>query len=800
MKHRTFLRWIAALLILALLPVPVSAAGEELLAVSVPYCRLFSDYTGMTELWIDADGSYYMTLEAAAAMLNLRQDSDGSFVTQNGYVRLNPDPYDLTVKSVDIFSLFPLAGLMDQFQACVFVNRQGVLCVNTAADNLDRMLAETDRILSNGAYSADLLGNLSGGEEAQNALTLFAALYDAVWNLRIDALWGKAQDDDYQDFLLKILRPAGSPDNLLEVMAKRAKTLDQAITVTLGVNDGYEAFCEALGESIPGEGRLLLGEAGTAPFRQILEGIKDVDEGETLSLRDYLKIGAHLFEVEQISDFYADALGALLDQVDTSKDKNWLAFAPGALCRNGKSVLRSYASYQDDERSYLLKDGVSLVVQECLNTYVGDAIKDEWVIQDPASKVLQTAINLFDAHTLQVNKKNSAVLTLVAAAELQKDFAKMYALAKDSDEPLATRAALLRGAMVLYLRTAWESYEAVRFDETLAGAVSRVQTQVEQELDTLYGFTDALFFYQKNADIAPGSFGENDPVVPTESVNPYESQYRTLLRHYEWLIDAGLELSNVEDFSARDLGSYCFYDMDRDGIDELLVLAQLSYADAAFLVYKGGDSGVTLLGRAATSGGSTLFGYDGKGGVALSSAHQGMVLNTVYTLTDGRLTEQGTESFYLNDDDPYPVPEGAQRLTMESIREVANAASTWTSTFGDAFEIAPLNGRFAFTAPGEWGGYYQVEDGEMASTLYFLAPGGERYPLFTLGLTGYTDEGMIDLPHYRVIGQWGGGFLALATWDCDYRAILAQKDRQVRDQYWTMVESMSVILPYIEIR
>ena len=85
----------------------------------------------------------------------------------------------------------------------------------------------------------------------------------------------------------------------------------------------------------------------------------------------------------------------------------------------------------------------------------------------------------------------------------------------------------------------------------------------------------------------------------------------------------------------------------------------------------------------------------------------------------------------------------------------------------------------------------------MASTVYCLAPGGERYPLFTLWLTGHTDA-IFDLPYYRVISTWGGDFLAIATWDYDYRAILAQPDRQIREQYWTMVESLELILPYIQ--
>ena len=265
-------------------------------------------------------------------------------------------------------------------------------------------MVETERILANGAYSADLLNNMEA-THAGTVLTMFATLYDVIWNMRFNALWGTAQDEDYQALLLDILRPAGSPDNLLDIMAKRAKTLNQTATTILGADDyGYEALCEALGETIPGEGRLLFGEAGTAPFRELLEGIKAVDSDETLSLQDYLKIGAQLFEVEQISSLYADALGSLLDQVSDTKDTNWLSFIVSPLYRNGKSVLQSYARYRENEQSYLIRDGVSMVVTEYLKNYTEGEIKDALLL-DPAGKVMRTAINLFDNYALQINKK-----------------------------------------------------------------------------------------------------------------------------------------------------------------------------------------------------------------------------------------------------------------------------------------------------------------------------------------------------------------------------------------------------------
>ncbi len=798
MKHRLFLRWIAALLVLTLLPIPVPtyAAEDELRAVAIPYCRLFSDYTGVTELWIDNNGAYYMTMDAAVNMLGLHLDGN-DYVTQNGYIRLHPDPYDLPYKTIDIFCAFPLAGLMDELQAYAFVNSDGVLCVNTVADNLDRLMVETERILANGAYSADLLNNMEA-THAGTVLTMFATLYDVIWNMRFNALWGTAQDEDYQALLLDILRPAGSPDNLLDIMANRAKTLNQTATTILGADDyGYEALCEALGETIPGEGRLLFGEAGTAPFRELLEGIKAVDSDETLSLQDYLKIGAQLFEVEQISSLYADALGSLLDQVGDTKDTGWLSFTISPLYRNGKSVLQSYARYREDEQRYLIKDGVSMVVTEYLKNYAEGEIKDALLL-DPAGKIMRTAINLFDNYALQINKKNSAVLKIAAASDLQKDFMKMYALVKDSDAPLTTRATLLQSAIILYLRTAWESYDAITFDNSIAGAAKRVQALLEEELSTIMSFTDAMFFYQGNTPIAPGSFGENEPTaLPTGNEALFHEQYRTFLRHYEWLIDAGLELDNVDDFYALYLGSYCYYDMDKDGIDELLVLAELSMADSAFLVYKGSDSGVTLLGQSACQGGSNLYGYTKKNGVVLSSAHQGIGIDSTYTLSAGTLTLVDINSFSIPDGSSYPLPDGTEIINLIDIREITNAPSTWQSSAGDAFEIAPLNGRFTFTVPGEWDGYYFVEDGEMASTVYCLAPSGERYPLFTLWLTGHTDA-IFDLPYYRVISTWGGDFLAIATWDYDYRAILAQPDRQIREQYWTMVESLELILPYIQ--
>ena len=201
MTKRAFIR-IAAFIMAALLLPVYSAAQDEYYEFEAPYQDMHSDHAGSVTLYEYKGKGYYISAESAADMLGFDWDGE-SFAGQNG-VKVKPYIEYVPSETVNGKKIYDLNALMNRLNTFVSASYDGKMLYNSVPVNLDSLLYETERVMKDSAYNADLLENMGGKWLVQS----FAWAYNIVWNLRINI--GKAYTDDYKDMLLRVLGPCGS--------------------------------------------------------------------------------------------------------------------------------------------------------------------------------------------------------------------------------------------------------------------------------------------------------------------------------------------------------------------------------------------------------------------------------------------------------------------------------------------------------------------------------------------------------------------------------------------------------------
>lgn len=651
MTKRTFMR-IAAFIMAALLLPVYSAAQDEYYEFEAPYQDMHSDHAGSVTLYEYKGKGYYISAESAADMLGFNWDGE-SFTGQNG-VKVKPYIEYVPSETVNGKKIYDLNALMNRLNTFVSASYDGKMLYNSVPVNLDSLLCETERVMKDSAYNADLLENMGGKWLVQS----FAWAYNIVWNLRINI--GKAYKDDYKDMLLRVLGPCGSEKTIGELVKSGAKYTEKAIDLTLKGQSAYDDFYAGLELPIPGDGYLLFGQDGTGPLRECAEAVKQAEDYYKFSASDFMGVVNKLYAVKKVNALYADAYKEVNNAVRFG-GKIWRSMQKEPAYTMGSDVLRSYDKYNNDFENYLIKDGIKLLGEEWIAKQATDAMTEHVVLTTPA-KLVKTGINLIDPYLLKVNKKNDAMKNVTILADIQDYFSYAYSRAQQSTD-MADRANVSRAAALLYLKCVWLSFDSVEFDKSLSGAVKRMKENIEGRMSVIASFPDSSFNVSQPTSIPEGALTMNAEKTADEDGVMYRDKYVEFVNSYAWMDDSGLpdyydgdiKIAYPDGFEGYGLGDYCFADINKDGVSDLIIFAYTCGANGSVMLYTCDGENIISLGHIKCGGFSAgIHVHEGRTGFLLSQYHGGIATYVFCDIVDGSLAEAGPD-IMVNDDDPNAI-------------------------------------------------------------------------------------------------------------------------------------------------
>ena len=455
MKKHFLKRALALILTLLMLPITEAFAAEDVpYEFSVRFSDICSDRMGSAAMYEFSGDGYYISLSEAANMLGLQLDGE-KFRGINGLLIVEPNLSFVPAKKIRTEKVYRFNELMNALSTYAFVTGNGEIAFNSIPVNLDSLLCETERIMKSSTYSANILQNADGS----SAVTGFAWLYDTVWNF-FEKVAGKTTKRDYHDLLLELMQPCDDSINLAEIAEKGAKFTEKLSEYALKGQEYYEGFFTGLDLAAPGYGYLLFGIDNTGNLRECMEAIKGVEDNYYFSGSDLIEAGSRLLAVRDVSEMYGNAFENVLEHTDNGGSR-WKAMKKKLTYKAGKDAVSDYEKYKNDYTGYMLNDGAKVLAQAWVSKQINDTLEDEFLT--PAAGILKKSIDFLDPYLLKINKKNDAVRDISIITDMQKYFEYAYNRSDDISD-FAERARFIRDCAILYLKSAWLSYDSVKFD------------------------------------------------------------------------------------------------------------------------------------------------------------------------------------------------------------------------------------------------------------------------------------------------------------------------------------------------
>ena len=634
MKLKDFLRVLAFLLIVILIPTSPVYAMENITELEVQ-CRFIDRNHAIQHVKIlETDQGYYMTSDTAVDLLSLNWDN-GEYLTSNGYVSVNPKLDSLGTISYKGEKWYRLEHLMTAFDTMV-LGAEGELWIRSLPVNQDLLMKETERIMANEGYEADLLGNMEGHE----AVGWFANVLDFFWKPRWILPGGKENEKEIRSLLIKILKHQESADHVSSMLAKGMESAEKQTEVILEAQKIFESTGGKSETLVSGGDKWLLGSEGAKVFRTSLKKYKSLD-GSEIKISDILSSLGYIYEAEQIHEWYAKALERIFVS-DTIKNMQ-----ESTIISQGHQALKIYNASLEENREKLQKVRLSVFTDDIVQKLADElAVKQKIEVPDTAS-VTKSILEFMDSKTLNVKMKNDSVRNMEMCKEIQELFAQVYQ-EEYVNTPEEEAALLMRDATALYLKTASAAYDTVSFDRSISGAVGRVQNQIHEELLLLSEFSDAFFGSAINGPLPHGCLslhGVKD--VPDVDSNLYCDRFYELLEEKEYLyyVENPVLAQELED--GYGAGAYYFHDVDRDGYKDLVLWLGCSGANGEVFVFYGDGSSIESAGSVTCSGdGIGIYGSDRKTGLILAEFDGVGEYQTSYDMVGGQLEpfDAGTAS------------------------------------------------------------------------------------------------------------------------------------------------------------
>ena len=420
------------------------------------------------------------------------------------------------------------------------------------------------------------------------------------------------------------MQPCDDSINLAEIAEKGAKFTEKLSEYALKGQEYYEGFFTGLDLPAPGYSYLLFGIDNTGNLRECMEAIKGVEDNYYFSGSDLIEAGSRLLAVRDVSEMYGNAFENVLEHTDNGGSR-WKAMKKKLTYKAGKDAVSDYEKYKNDYTGYMLNDGAKTLAQAWVSKQINDTLEDEFLT--PAAGILKKSIDFLDPYLLKINKKNDAVRDISIITDMQKYFEYAYNRSDDISD-FAERARFIRDCTMLYLKSAWLSYDSVKFDKDIGAAVKRMKKDIEGQISIIAGYPDAAFYSEAVTNILENELTMNRRKVAPENTNAgkYHDLFTKYVKSCDWLQYATYDYSSYpkEDYGKVQWGEYYFCDVDKDGIDELIIHSGTSHADGNTMVFSAEGKIITFRGLVNCAGlGSSILVSENNTGFILYEVQQG---------------------------------------------------------------------------------------------------------------------------------------------------------------------------------
>lgn len=535
-------RVLALILALAMvLPIGTALADEYPEQFSVIAKGLLRDTEHEIEL-VGFRDRIYISAEEAAQLCGLRTMKMGKqirFFGENLHYGVDEGSIESLILNDEQY--FLLEPLMDKLQTYLIVNGDGNLYYNSVPENKTLLLEQTERILAQSYYSADYLDDM--GPLADAALGV-ATVWDVVMNLRFNAFWGEAYEEDLRDQLMKLMLPLeGTTDHLITVL-QEGEELTQTLSTVLELGDkGINSLADAASnwDMLPKETwELLFASEDLTDFEKAVhttdyvvsgdvfeeyilslfassdaaeyQAVKDAMrkgkgfDVEIFSLSDLLSVGSYFVTATQAAERYVVATELVTDYFyhDDFSTVHAQARQVSSDCRD-----------QLNSNSGEIIGRFATELFETMPSNISESVIESFLLPKAGLVTFLTKSAL--EGIMKLDSKTQAVRTAALCTKIQSMFAAAYQKAVEDN----LNSEVMLAAMQMYLKCAWQSADAFSFDEEIP--LARIKSCIEADMVLLASFDARLFSVKPNSLIfTPEDFAEDGVEATQEQIGIFE--------------------------------------------------------------------------------------------------------------------------------------------------------------------------------------------------------------------------------------------------------------------------------------
>ena len=155
----------------------------------------------------------------------------------------------------------------------------------------------------------------------------------------------------------------------------------------------------------------------------------------------------------------------------------------------------------------------------------------------------------------------------------------------------------------------------------------------------------------------------------------YHDLYLAYVQSFQWVGYGDYDADTARGIGREGVCDYYFYDLDKDGVDELLIVAGTARANGNCLVFRGSGTEVESLGAVPCASVITLFGSPDRTGLIIEEYHTGLAWAARYDIVDGRLTELDSDMVNADDGETLRFP-AAEDYALEPAGHGERTAET----------------------------------------------------------------------------------------------------------------------------
>ncbi len=540
--------------ILMILTIPSEAHAKEDPQFVYVYSHTTAQDAEIRLPLLDVNSTAYISASNAALLsgMMLTKETKDSATFTTGYHQVNYTGPSVTYDSV---TYYELKSLMDSLSTSYKYDANSQSLFFVACESFySNLLKDCETVYKTG-YQLTYIDNPWGYG--------LAAIYNIIGDIRVDAIWGNYQKEQYKAALTEIMLPNNSNISIAEI-AIQGNSLASDLSTIYAANQtttkDIEEYCELFG----------------FPYDDFLEAYEIInDSNASFSISDFLNITKNIYLSKNAYDLYVNAVKHGLYENKTIKKNNLK-----------KAVKETYTYYTEHMPTF--SDIFADTSATISNNISSDLLKKTLVEKLLGIKNVYVAIAKLGLDEMGLREMTTALEQTHACSEIQLAAKAQYKNAlKKQKKQNASDAIDIKYSTILYLRACQYAYSLYAFDDELRWASEHWTSQTEEAIKTLSAYSDTELsrdIKNKNLDMAQDGFFRAS-ISPTQLSEIYDILSDSVVYMFT---DGGQSGHLYQDNPSDKPGGYR-YDTNNDGYLDWIVCS----LNNEWLICTGGSSNIT---------------------------------------------------------------------------------------------------------------------------------------------------------------------------------------------------------------